>query len=193
MLIYYNKLHRTSVQPITGIYFLFSNNELVYVGQSTDVLRRIQQHRSDKVFDEFCFKKCLERDLDTLERNTIRFYKPRYNIVQNKEREIELPEELNTEEFKLEFSRMQESTARIRGNMFYAKIKSEVVFSKVVRTNKRGLFKFKFSNFVGEFTGSGVARIQNHSGWFRKGQIYFYFKPSVQGFGWDIEYESLRK
>jgi hypothetical protein len=192
-MIYHNTLQRVSINPIVGIYFLFRKGELVYVGQSTDIMQRIQQHRTDKVFDSFAYKQCDRRSLNEIEANTIAYYKPEYNIIHNKEREQELPTEFQTEEFQKEFRLMTDCTARMFGSIFCAKVESKLIFSKVQRVSKKGYFNFKFVSLKGEFTGARSAMIKCQQGWFRRGVVYYYFKPSVLGFGWDIKHESLRK
>lgn len=64
----------------SGIYFLTRGTKIVYIGQSTGVLRRIMAHRVDgKEFDGFAFFSCPEEDLDELETAYIRAFNPSDN------------------------------------------------------------------------------------------------------------------
>lgn len=65
----------------SGVYFLFSDEEVVYVGQSNCVLRRIGEHMSDclKVFDGVAMLPCLDLNRLWLEEQYIKLYRPRYN------------------------------------------------------------------------------------------------------------------
>lgn len=49
------QLNRYSVGVTPGVYFLFNNNDLVYVGESEDIHRRVGQHRKDKEYDSYSF------------------------------------------------------------------------------------------------------------------------------------------
>jgi predicted GIY-YIG superfamily endonuclease len=64
------------------VYRLYLNNSLVYIGQTNDLLRRISQHKKDKIFDSFDVY-CHEIN-DALRLNTeerlIKKHKPKYNI-----------------------------------------------------------------------------------------------------------------
>lgn len=62
----------------SGIYFLIQDNEIVYVGQSVNVLRRIGTH-ADKKFDAFAFVPCDKKALDKLETLYIHLLRPPLN------------------------------------------------------------------------------------------------------------------
>ena len=64
---------------ITGIYFLFRNEEIVYAGQSKNLHRRIIQHCYGKDFDSYSYIKCSESELNDLEFYFIAKHKPEYN------------------------------------------------------------------------------------------------------------------
>jgi hypothetical protein len=56
----------------TGIYFLVLNREIVYIGQSVDVLYRISRHRREgKEFDSYTYLLCDKSRLDELEEKYI--------------------------------------------------------------------------------------------------------------------------
>lgn len=66
---------------VTGIYFLFDGDEIVYVGQSVDIMTRIGAHLRDKIFDSFNYIECGLRDLNNLEATYILELKPKYNTT----------------------------------------------------------------------------------------------------------------
>ena len=62
----------------TGIYLLLNNDEVVYVGQTQNGLRRIMQHY-DKIFNKYAFIETAKDDLDYYEDLYIMQYQPKYN------------------------------------------------------------------------------------------------------------------
>jgi hypothetical protein len=63
-----------------GIYFLCRDGEVVYVGQSKQVAKRIGCHLYDKEFDfAFCMR-IPESDLDFVEGEIVRHLKPKFNF-----------------------------------------------------------------------------------------------------------------
>lgn len=74
---------------LKGIYFLIKNGEIVYVGQSSDIYRRISEHRlgvpkrkgPPKDFDEWDYYEIEDEDKrDVVEYFLINLLKPRLNI-----------------------------------------------------------------------------------------------------------------
>ncbi len=62
------------------IYFLVDDDEVVYVGQTTQSLfKRIDQHRTTKYFDRIYSITVLRSELNTVETHWIRTIKPKYN------------------------------------------------------------------------------------------------------------------
>jgi hypothetical protein len=82
--------HTMHIPMDAGIYFLISQGEIVYIGESANIFRRIATHSDDKIFDSVTWqplpnlKKSLRRKL---EREYIKQYKPKYNML-SKERII---------------------------------------------------------------------------------------------------------
>ena len=68
---------------ISGIYFLLKNKELVYIGQSKNLNRRLKYHSFD--FDEYYSIECLEEDLNSNEKYLIELVLPNLNIIYNKQ------------------------------------------------------------------------------------------------------------
>ena len=76
-----------------GVYFLCKGDEVVYVGQSTNVIQRVASHMAEvsnpkidptapimrKKFDRAFFLKCETGDLDRLEGAFIRIFEPKAN------------------------------------------------------------------------------------------------------------------
>lgn len=67
--------------PSCGVYFLIAANQIVYVGQSTDIHARVSQHRRQwKSFDSYTYIPCQASQLLDLERHYITAFRPRMNI-----------------------------------------------------------------------------------------------------------------
>jgi len=64
---------------ICGIYFLLSEGKVMYVGQSTNLHTRLQQHQSRRKFDALSFIECDRHLLDELESRYIHALHPPWN------------------------------------------------------------------------------------------------------------------
>lgn len=73
-----------------GVYALLLSGEVVYIGQTTNVIRRIGEHAATREFDEYRFIKCEVGRLLNLERELILLYRPPWNISQNRDTPIEI-------------------------------------------------------------------------------------------------------
>ena len=73
--------HRQSNTASSGIYYLFQGDEVVYIGQSMDLTRRLVQHRmnGEIAFDSFAAVKFPAEHLDYYEAMAIRHHAPRFN------------------------------------------------------------------------------------------------------------------
>lgn len=67
--------------PEVFIYYLLKNEEVVYVGQTTQGLSRPFSHIHDKDFDEVKIIGCKNDDLNSKEAKAITKYKPKYNKI----------------------------------------------------------------------------------------------------------------
>ena len=67
------------INVVRGIYFLFRNEKIVYVGQSEDIFKRVHNHLNSKIFDSWNFIEFQSEDLNEIEANYILLYKPEYN------------------------------------------------------------------------------------------------------------------
>ena len=68
-----------------AIYFLVNNDEVIYVGQTKNGLKRILQH-GDKVFNKYSFIEKPIEELDYWEDYYIMKYQPKYNNSYNHNR-----------------------------------------------------------------------------------------------------------
>lgn len=66
---------------LCGVYLLIKNEEIVYVGQSINVDRRVKDHATHKSFDRVALVPCQREKLIPLEADYIRVFNPRLNIV----------------------------------------------------------------------------------------------------------------
>ena len=70
----------TKIKTSRGIYFLFDKGEIVYVGQSDFIEKRVFEHLSTKLFDSYSFiEYSQEYILSDIEADFILKIKPRYN------------------------------------------------------------------------------------------------------------------
>ena len=64
----------------SGVYFLFSGNELVYIGQTRNLYHRLAAHIKEKQFDTFEFIEVDGIVLNSMEATLIDYFKPPLNI-----------------------------------------------------------------------------------------------------------------
>jgi len=67
--------------PFGYVYFLVYKGDVVYVGQSFSLSRRIISHARDKDFDDVFYIEVAENKLNETERMWIRKFNPLYNIA----------------------------------------------------------------------------------------------------------------
>ncbi len=173
----YTNLKKFSIRPITGIYFLLNDTLLVYIGQSKDILRRIQEHRQDKVFTHYCYFECKESELNALEQKYIKRHNPKLNITFSK-KERALPEKLTSDDFTNFFGGMVDNTAKLFDEYLVAKINESLVYSRVITKKlKHGKLKFLFADLKSEISTGGSVILRNANGWFMHKNKTYYFKP----------------
>lgn len=69
---------------MTGVYFLYYKKQLQYIGQSTNIWRRVEQHTGKIPYDVVSVVMCDTESLSDLERQCIWQYKPLLNVRLNK-------------------------------------------------------------------------------------------------------------
>lgn len=62
-----------------GVYFLFRGDEIIYVGQSLNVHKRVERHRAALAFDSYTFIPCWENELEIVEAAYIDWLLPPLN------------------------------------------------------------------------------------------------------------------
>ena len=67
------------LKGVAGIYFLTLDEELVYIGQTINVYKRLADHRRDKEFDNAYFLPITKTFLNSIETYFLNKYKPEYN------------------------------------------------------------------------------------------------------------------
>jgi hypothetical protein len=71
----------TAKVPFNGIYFLFHKKELVYIGQSINIIARLRQHEGVIPFDSYGMLLLQNvQNLDSIENRFIEICKPFLNI-----------------------------------------------------------------------------------------------------------------
>lgn len=68
-----------SLRLVSGVYFLALKGEVVYVGQSQNVMRRIAYHLESKLFDAAFYIPTAPDQMNETEAYYIRVMQPRYN------------------------------------------------------------------------------------------------------------------
>lgn len=73
-----NKIKKFNrLKNISGIYFLFQNNKIAYIGKSVSIFRRILEH--GQWFDTFSYIELPKDKMDIYEKLFILKYNPEYN------------------------------------------------------------------------------------------------------------------
>jgi len=80
-----NKTSIEEIAPKSAIYFLFNNDEIVYIGKSSDVIARIKNHLKDTT-KKFTHYSIIGTSLETIEQTLIEnelimIFKPKYNTA----------------------------------------------------------------------------------------------------------------
>ena len=74
------------------IYFLKMNDEIVYIGKTVNIFKRLSSHVQErkKIFNNIDILVCDKSEMDALEIELIKKHKPKYNIVNNSDNNAEL-------------------------------------------------------------------------------------------------------
>jgi hypothetical protein len=148
----HKNLKKIKNKKISGVYFLFKQGSLIYIGQSTDVESRIVQHRKDKVFDTYSFKRIKQYRLIDVEKECIKYYNPPLNntytdkALNKSNNDIDVP--INT--------------AILLGSTLYINLKGKQHFSEVLFFKKKsGVGYYEFKDLKGEIMSNGSALLKN--------------------------------
>lgn len=66
-------------KTLSGVYFLIEDDEIVYVGQSGNVIARLQTHLLTKKFNKIAILPCEEKERATIEAKYIHLFQPKLN------------------------------------------------------------------------------------------------------------------
>lgn len=66
---------------VVGVYFLIKDGKIVYIGQSTNIFKRLYEHKKDmqKQWDSYAYIECSAGELDIVESLYMFKYEPIYN------------------------------------------------------------------------------------------------------------------
>lgn len=72
---------------VSGVYFLYDQDELVYIGKGWNCLLRVAEHTrkdSNKIFTSWKFIHIEDKsEYTSMERDLIQRYRPKYNVQHN--------------------------------------------------------------------------------------------------------------
>jgi hypothetical protein len=140
-------------KKIMGVYFLFLQDVLVYVGQSVDIEDRVLEHTKTKVFDKYTYLECGKDELDNTERHYINKFKPFYNGTDNKKPLIE--------------------------NMTYVWINNLIFFNCGFSTSRK-ILRVDGKKIYDVFSNEECGFVYNGSGYvWVKGKTYFCIKGTI--------------
>lgn len=119
------------------IYFLIKNDEVVYIGQSINGIKR-PIHHYDKDFDYFTFVNVRDKNkLDELENYYITKYEPKYNKTLNKTQAI-----ISYSEFYSKYYKGKKTKGK------YSKIKEVIIQNKLYFQIFKGKMFIEKSNII---------------------------------------------
>lgn len=130
----------------SGIYLLINDEEVVYVGQTKNGLRRIMQH-NNKVFNKYSFIETSLDELDYYEDIYIMKFQPKYNnfysyyriSIDSAYRQLKhcIKKELNIKQFKeyiednkIEIKKFKNYLTITKDEFYYIKEKLEKIWCK---------------------------------------------------------------
>lgn len=119
------------------IYFLIKNDEVVYVGQSINGIKR-PIHHYDKDFDYFTFVNVRDRNkLDELENYYITKYEPKYNKTLNKTKNM-----ISYSEYYAQYYKGKKTKEK------YSKIKDIIIQNKLYFQIFKGKMFIEKNNII---------------------------------------------
>lgn len=162
-----NNLDKHSFEVFSGVYFLFREGVVVYIGESTNVLKRIGEHE-DKSFDEYSYVKTPKNKLKVEEKKYIKMYSPLYNITHNS-KEI-------TPLIVIEFpAKLAEKEILIFEGGFYFVLNGEKLTLKLRLNKKNKQYSFQgHKGFINTKSGNGEIMYNNIKYYFAKTKGDYY-------------------
>jgi len=80
MLTALRQMSRPVGEKVSGVYFLFDGDDLVYIGQSVNVHKRVSSHIGSQKFTRYAFLPCHPIKLLEEEARMVRILKPKNNV-----------------------------------------------------------------------------------------------------------------
>lgn len=131
----FNRTHKCA-----GVYGLVNSGNLVYVGESGNILKRVCEHivEGKKNFNGYIvfFTGGKKKYRQTKEKKLIQFYSPKYNVVHNKKSK---PKSLYSEIEKVREKRMSKEIEKLKSLKTRKKISTEEYVSR------REILRMKYS------------------------------------------------
>lgn len=158
-------LKNQKVRKISCVYFLFVDNNLVYIGKTTDLFRRIVDHQKDKIFNNYSYLECKQPELTAVERHYIQKYNPVLNTVHSTH--ISNSEEI----IDINTSLLKENTVYINceGNQLKTRVQIKVI---------KGFCNYKLLDIKGEVLSDGSRNFKNLDFTIIFKKVRYYFKSN---------------
>lgn len=146
MKIDHKTLKKIPIKKRVGIYFLFKNQELVYIGKSTDIFSRIEQHKKDKVFTHFSYQETPLKELNETEKDCIKYYNPKIN------------ENFATKIVEEVLIIVESNFAKYHEKRMYFNIDNKLFNSQIKSIrDKKGYYRYRFLEIKGSIFSDGSA------------------------------------
>lgn len=139
----------------SGIYFLYQNGVLVYIGKSITLNTRIKIHlQGDKEFNQISIIKLHPKRLKSVEEALIRRHRPTYNklVLQKKEKQ-----KYSSYGAMFEKSKLQQITVRLDSKRL-ERLKALIALTKEVRGDSMSLNEAINTIFIKAIDSDDVAK-----------------------------------
>lgn len=144
------KLPKKKKQSFSGIYFLLSDGVIVYIGKSLNVINRTTQH-NNKIWEEYTYLTCKEKDLSAIEKKYIQIYSPKYN-------ENICYKKIPILENDYVFPELENYQAVLENNQFYLKLKDK--YTKLNLVSNKNNYQFEgYKGYLKKFDKYGELEI----------------------------------
>ncbi len=95
-------------EVFSGIYFLKQGDEIIYIGKSVDVNRRVLEHRLSMKFDNYEFERIAIGNLNAVEKFYVTKFQPKHNVVYGPHRTVPFTFRILKPEAKMLFQYFKE-------------------------------------------------------------------------------------